>query len=230
MNKGFTAALICILLGVTAFSVYRFVSATREALDLTAQVESVHSELSALEEEKSKLLLDLDKEKSLQQALSSENLSLKDELQQSVQVRQDLEAKIGASQKEIDDLSSKISVVQAENKALAEQAQAVKAELEQSAQEKQAMAAKLSSVVELKKAIKELRRQARAARKRPAVVRKAAIKKNAAPLAVVGNQGFLVKDGKPTFEGRVRINVVPQPPALSEAPRRASAQPLDVRQ
>ncbi len=86
----------------------------------------------------------------------------------------------------------------------------IKAELEQSAQEKQVMAQKLSSVKELKKAIKELRRQARAARKRPAAVRRVTNKQTGTTQVVVGNQGFLVRDGKPTFEGRVRIDVVPQ--------------------
>lgn len=213
MPKGFSAFLVCILIGVTAFSVYRFVSASRENFDLSVQMEGMRGDISSLQDEKDRLLLDLDKERLLQKTLSDENLLLKDEVAQAIQAREDLQQQLADSESELEELGSQISVVQAENAALLEQTQALKADLSRSAEEKRLMAEKLGSVAALKQAIRDLRRQARLAASRQAAppVRRIRDAATGQPQIVVGNRGFLVRDGKPTYEGRVRIDVQPQP-------------------
>lgn len=213
MPKGLSAFLVCILIGVTAFSVYRFVSASRENFDLSVQLEGMRGDISSLQDEKDRLLLDLDKERLLQKALSDENLLLKDEVAQAIQAREDLQQQLADSESELEELSSQISVVKAENAALLEQTQALKADLSRSAEEKRLMAEKLGSIAALKQAIRDLRRQARLAASRQAVppVRRVRDAATGQTQIIVGNRGFLVRDGKPTYEGRVRIDVQPQP-------------------
>jgi predicted RNase H-like nuclease (RuvC/YqgF family) len=78
------------------------------------------------------------------------------------------------------------------------------------------MRMKLSSITELKKAIKELRVSLkRSPRAKPAAVRKKRMLELSEPKEIVdeplkGNAGFVVKDGKSTFEGLVDICVVPE--------------------
>ncbi len=211
MPRGISAVLVCILIGVTAFSVYRFVSASRENFDLTVQMEGMRADVSALQDEKDRLMLDLDKERLLQKTLSDENLLLRDEVAQASQAREDLQQQLADSESELEELGSQIAVVKAENAALLEQTQTLKADLARSAEEKRLMAEKLGSVAQLKQAIRDLRRQARLAASRPAPVRRVRDAATGQTQIIVGNRGFLVRDGKPTYEGRVRIDVQPQP-------------------
>jgi superfamily II RNA helicase len=89
--------------------------------------------------------------------------------------------------------------LKAENAALIEQ----KDRLEK---ENDAFKAKLSSATELKKAIKELKKQAQK-------VGVSMIKKAQTEKTLEGNQGYIIKDGLATIPAKVRIEVTPAPAA-----------------
>ena len=60
----------------------------------------------------------------------------------------------------------------------------------------------MSSLVELKKAIRELKKQARK-------VGIQMIQQSQSEKTFEGNQGYIVKDGKPTLPKKVKIEVTP---------------------
>lgn len=192
--KNYRLILIALLCGITIFSVFKYVSALREKYELLTKVEQIKQEMASLEEEKLNLLQTLEKEKKLQEQLNDEISMLKDYLRAS-KARMD---KLFTDKKQIGELNSLLSLLKTENKALRE-------EKERIAREKENLNAKLNSVAELKKAIQELRKQ----------MFKVGIqikKKVDATQSSEGNRGFVIKDGKPTYSGKIKIEVMPASP------------------
>ena len=74
----------------------------------------------------------------------------------------------------------------------------------QVSQENQALKARLSSVEELKKAIKEVKRQMRSS-----IVEIKQEKETKTEAVIEGNRGFLLKEGKIIYPAKVKIEVVP---------------------
>jgi len=138
-----------------------------------------------LAQEKQNLLQEIEKEKELNKQLSAKNVNLKVYLKASKNRMVRLFQDNSRTQKELEDIGAKFSVLKAENRALIDSHKRRYIENEQ-------FKLKLSSVVELKKAIRELRSK----------------RTQASGSAAEGNQGFLIRDGRSTLE-KIKIEVVP---------------------
>jgi len=104
----------------------------------------------------------------------------------------------------IEQLNSQVSGLIAENTTLKEKEDKLIKELTRVYNEKKGLQARLSSITELKKAIKELKKQVY----RVGTEVKEKIKaKNTA--IKEGNLGFLIKNGKSTYPAKVKIEVKP---------------------
>ena len=202
--KNIKAIIIAVLLGITVFSVYKYIASVKENNDLSANIRQLNTDVKALENEKSGLVKDLNQEKELNSALSQENTGLKDNLNQTQAKLAQMETDFRASQKTNEDLDSQISLVKVENTVLRDQIQGLELGINQAKADKEQLQARLSSIAELKKAIKELRQKARLAKKQ--VQERIETKER----IILGNNGYLIKDGKPT-NNTVRIEVEPLP-------------------
>ncbi len=110
------------------------------------------------------------------------------------------------TQKAIEQLNSQFFTLKTENTTLTEQTDKLKLKFSQVSKENEDLKMKLGSVMELRKAIKELKRQ----------VRKVGIEikqKTQTEKIVEGNRGFLIKDGQLTYLNptKVKIEVIPAP-------------------
>jgi chromosome segregation ATPase len=204
--RNITTFIIAILAGITVFSVYKYIASINENNSLSANIRQLNGDLKALEDEKNGLTRDLSREKEINDALNQENSGLKDNLTQNQEKLAQLETDFQASQKTIEGLNSEFSLVQAENTALRDQVQGLQLDISQAKADKEQMQSRLSSIVELKKAIKELRQKTRLAKKQ---VRERLVIKEKMRLS--DNNGFLVKDGRSTLLGTIKIKVEPQP-------------------
>ncbi len=190
--KNIRAIIIAVLFGVTVFSVYKYIASVKENSDLSANIRQLNTDVKALEDEKNGLVKNLNQEKELNTVLNQENNGLKDNLNQTQAKLAQMETDFQSSQKAIEDLDSQISLVKAENTALRDQIQGLELDINQAKADKEQLQVRLSSLAELKKAIKELRQKARLAKKQ--VQKRIETKEK----IILGNNGFLIKDGKPT--------------------------------
>ncbi|MDP2830760.1 MAG: hypothetical protein Q8O02_00740, partial [Candidatus Omnitrophota bacterium] len=142
---------------------------------------------AALAQEKQNLLQELGKEKGLNQQLAAKNVNLKVYLKASNNRVRRLFRGDSQTKDELEEINAKFAVLKAENRALIDSRKRSYLENEQ-------FKLKLGSVVELKKAIRELR----------------AKKSIGSDLETEGNQGFLIKDGRSTLE-KIKIEVIPAP-------------------
>jgi chromosome segregation ATPase len=202
--KDYKAVLIAFLTGITIFSGFKYFSALKAKYDLMANLNQLNSQVAALENEKQSLMQDLDKEKELQKILSQENLQLKGDLKLNNDRLSQLNVEFRAAQKLAEELNSQIFAVKAENVALRDQIEGLSLELTQAVQDKEKLKARLGSIKELKKAIEELRQKIRLAKKDLKIRREA-------ESIIIGNQGYLIKNGKSTYPSKVRIEVQPFP-------------------
>ncbi len=194
--------LIALLLGITAFSIFKYVYALKEKYELLNTVNQIKAQLSALEAERQVILQDLDKEKQLSQQLIQESTVLKDNLKAREEKIAQLSTDVAYAQKIVEELNSQVSILKAENMAVRDQNDSLNVKLNQVSQEKETLALRLSSVAELKKAIRELKKQMRKVRSQIKFKEEVVSGK-----VLEGNRGFLVKDGKPTYPTRVKIEV-----------------------
>ena len=186
MNKDKIKNLaLILLLGISAFSMIRYVSELKARFRLQDNLTQSQGEVAALTQEKQNLLQELGKEKEFNAQLTAKNVNLKAYLKASKERITRSFRDISKAQNELEDVSAKFSVLKAENKALIDSRKRIYLENEQ-------FKLKLSSVVELKKLIRELR-----------------FGKSKTPdLGIEGNQGFLIKDGRSTLE-KIKIEVIP---------------------
>lgn len=188
-----------------------------------AKIDKLKNNIGTLNNEKQALINDLSREKKLYNTLNGEYQKVQNKLK----VTEDKLVEIGAdfqnAQKTIEDLNSRISILKVEGETLRKENEDVKFDLNEVTQEKNTLQDKMSSVAELKKAIKELKNQ------RKQVMREVArwISPKPSPARTVyeeikipseetrieevfeGNMGFLIKDKKPTYKARVKIEVEP---------------------
>ncbi len=199
--KEYKVIVIALLVGITLFSIFKYLMTLNEKNDLLKNLNQVKGQIASLELEKQNLLQTIDKEKESQKALTDENATLKDELKNLAQVDENLQN----SQKTIEQLTAQIALSKAENTALREEKNRLSLELTQVSQERDTLKARLSSIPELKKTIKEVKVQVQKAK---AVMREIAKKRR----VVEGNRGYLMKNGKPTFPvSKIKIEVMPAP-------------------
>ncbi len=161
--------LILLLVSSSVFLGFRYVSSLQE-------------NISALEDQKQNLLQELEKEKSSVQQLTVKNAGLKNYLKGAHKRLNKSFTALGQAEEKLEKLKAQFSILKAENGALLEERDKISSENE-------TMKIKLSSVDELKKAIRELKRQ----------------------FQREGNRGFLIKDGQLTSAAKIKIEVSPAP-------------------
>lgn len=186
MNKGAIKNLaLILLLGVTVFSMVRYVSELKARFRLQDSLTQSQGEVAGLTQEKQNLLQELGKEKKFNEQLTARNSNLRAYLKASKDRMGRLFRDNSENQNAFEGINTKFSVLKAENRALIDIHKRIYVENEQ-------FKNKLGSVVELKKAIKELKTR----------------KRKVLGLETEGNQGFLIKDGQLT-SGKIKIEVVP---------------------
>lgn len=178
--------VLILLIGITAFSMVRYMSELRGRYRLKEGLIQAQGQIAVLVQEKQNLLQDMEKEKELKEQLAQNNANLKNYLRASKNKITRLFEDNARTQGSLEEQSAKFSILKAENKALIDGRKRIYAENEQ-------FKLKLSSIVELRKAIRELK-----------------IRKHNGPvIETEGNRGFLIKDGQSTAVERVRIEVIP---------------------
>ncbi|MFH1414215.1 MAG: hypothetical protein ABIG56_05155 [Candidatus Omnitrophota bacterium] len=196
MNKAMLKnALIVLLMSITAFSVFKYSSSLKEKRELLYNFDRKNEQVGVLEEEKLNLLQDLEKEKELKDKIAQDKSNLIRSLEASKERLTQLFTELNQAKQGTEQLNSQISQLELQNRELREKN-------EKMAQEKEAITAKLSSIEELKKAIRDLR----VSKVVPQVKKKPKAKKR---ILVIGNRGYLVKDGKSTQQAQVKIEVTP---------------------
>lgn len=190
--KGNKFILIAFLAGITILSVYKYAQSLKELNQAKAQ-------LVALENEKQNLLQTLEKEKQLGQVLGAENTRLKANLKAGVRKISKTTMSLSKIQSELQRVNNEIAALKDANKALEEAKAAAEKESDN-------LRARLSSVAELKKAIGELKKQA--FKVGVQVIEKT---QQRVDQETMGNMGFVIKDGKPTYPASVKIEVNPAP-------------------
>jgi cell division protein FtsB len=180
--KMFRFILMALLIGVTVFSLIGYILTLRENADLSHSLNQIKIQVVALQTEKIGLLKELDNVRQLEQQVSQENVQLKDKLKADEDRLADLIA-------QLDKANSQISILTAENTTVRQQNQDLK-------EENDKYKNTFNSLSELKKAIGELKIKIRQAK------RKINLEEQ-----IIGNQGYLIREGKSTYPGKVKIEV-----------------------
>jgi len=194
----FKNVVIMFLAGITIFSVFKYRSSLKEKYALLNTVNEVKGQVTILEKDRQRLLEDLKKEKELNAQLKGELLEIKRHLKASKKRLTKLFADYGEAQKAMEGLSPKFSILKFENIILRDEKKKLDTQLRRVSEENSSLKAKLDSITELEKRIRELKKRMQ----RVTTITK--VRK-----IVEGNRGFLIKDGKPTYPTKVRIEVVP---------------------
>jgi len=191
------------LIAITIFSAYKYVSALKEKYELLNTLNEIKQQVQVLENDKQNLSRELDKERQLADKLTDQNSGLKENLRASIARLTKLFVDTEKAQKSLDDLQAQFSLLRAENSALKDQYTQVSSENE-------TLKAKLGSAAELKKALREFRKQIGKVGKE--------IKQKTQGKPVDGNRGFIIKDGQPTISPNkvIKIEVTPAPAPAKE--------------
>jgi len=198
--KNYKIILIFLLVGITIFSVFKYLVTLKEKYDLVENLNQVKGQVASLEQA-------IEKEKEMQNTLAQENLTLKDELKANTDKLTQLDADLQNAQKTIEQLTSQIALSKAENTALREEKDKLTQDLTQISQERDTLKARLSSIPELKSTIKEVKIQMH---KTKVLMREVTRKIR----VIEGNRGFLMKNGKTTYPiTKIKIKVMPAPPS-----------------
>ncbi|MDD5246271.1 MAG: hypothetical protein PHS09_02630 [Candidatus Omnitrophica bacterium] len=198
MDKGrIKNAVLVLLLTVTIFSVYRYLAELKQKYELSVDLAKAKEAGLALEKEKQNLLVAIDKEKAVSAGLSQKIFVLKNNFRAAKVRLNKLFTDYQRAQSELDDLDAKFSLLKAEKVELEKQNKLI-------TEENSGLKEKLGSVAELKKAMHQLRKQAQ---KVTVQIRK----KFDQNRVIEGNNGFLMKNGLPTYPAKVKIEVVPAP-------------------
>lgn len=143
-------------------------------------VNSLRERIVILENQKQNLLQNLEKEKSTVKQLNIKNMGLSRYLMAAHRKLNKSFLDLSTALNKMEKLGAQLSIIKAENSALLEEHQRF-------IRENESMKVKLGSIDELKKAIRELKKEMR----------------------IKGNRGFLLKDGKLTSNANIKIEVIP---------------------
>lgn len=194
--------LIVFLLAIAIFIVFKYILTLKEKDNLINALNQAKEQAAFLQAEKQNLLQALNKEKELYQKTSQENSALKDYLRANELRLTKVFADYEEAQKTIERLNAQVSLLKAENAALAEQ------EEQALPQKNDYLKPKPSSLAELKRALEELKK--RMSRAGFEIGHKAQTEK-IPEWNLEGNQGFLIKNGQPTYSAKIKIEVIPAP-------------------
>ncbi|MCX5714230.1 MAG: hypothetical protein NT033_05370 [Candidatus Omnitrophica bacterium] len=193
--KNLKVIFIAFLIGITAVCVFEYLALLRDKSVLQGNLKNAESELTVLQQERQKLLQELEKEKQRESQLEGLRVLYKDNLRAAGR-------KIFASVRLNEDISSRINIFKLENSVLRKRQIRLNQRIGQLEQENEDFRLKFSSLSELKKAIRILRH-------RPRKEEEEMIQKTPTRKIIEGNRGYLVKDGKLTFPREVNIEVIP---------------------
>jgi chromosome segregation ATPase len=175
--------LFFFLISITVVSVFKYLSTLRDNYTIQDELNKAKVEVSLLAQEKQNLLQQIGKEKTANIQLLKENASLKGNLRAGKRRMDGLFRQVSGKETELDDVNAKLAVLKAENKALIQSHNKI-------TQQNQEFKFKFNSLVELKKAIRNIKLRGR---------KDVEMDK--------GNRGYLIKNGQPT--AKVKIEVVP---------------------
>ncbi|MBU0503037.1 MAG: hypothetical protein ABH882_07745 [Candidatus Omnitrophota bacterium] len=190
---------------------------------LKTRIGKLRSNINILNKEKQVLTGDLKKEKELYNDLNGEYQKVQDKLKLAGDRLIQIDAEFQSAQKTIEELNFRISILNVEGETLRKENDEAKFNLDEVTQEKNALQDRMNSIAELKKAIKELKKQrkqvmrevARWIAPKPDISKPAAkeikpeVEGIGAEEVFEGNRGFLIKDKKPTYRAKVKIEVEP---------------------
>lgn len=178
--------LIVLLLTLTAFSIFKYSASIKEKENLLSTLTQMRQRVTNLENEKESIAEELKEEKELELKLAAEitelNVSLKNSEDKATKLFWELK-EVKGSQEE---MNNQFLLLRDKYSALTEERGLI-------IQENGALKTKLSSIAELKKAIKELKRQKRLARKK-----------------AKGNRGYIMKQRQPV-PPKIKVEVIPAP-------------------
>lgn len=197
--KDWKILLIAFLVGISGYSVYRYVSLAAEKEAVIKVLDETKERLVSLEQEKQNLLRSIEKEERMS-GLFKENLFAG---------RRKISRLWAENLRQKEELELDIAVLRAENSAIREQEDKLRLELSMANKEKDDLIAKFNSAGELRKALSELRSKRR---KDKASVKKKTDRpkdKMFVEMIMEGNKGFLIKDGKQISFKNIKIEVNP---------------------
>lgn len=195
--------ILVLAASIAIFSLYKYVSSIGELNSLRGQAKIIQDQINALSKENQKLLQDLEKEKNWVKKVEEENSGLKYVVRNDDKYLSCLKNSLEQAQVSVNQLNSQITSLKEENANIKAQEEQLKLNYATITKENEDFKAKFNSVDELKKAIKDLRCKMRKVK----VEIKEEIKTEKAEID--GNRGFVVRDGKPTFPAKIKIEVIP---------------------
>lgn len=202
MKNEKTAIVIILLASITIFSAYKGIASQIEKNKLQDALTKTQAQSDLLKKEKQDLELSLIKAKESQEALSQENVALKDQIRESQDKVSRLEADLNQSQAKVNEMTQNMDALKSENTTLIDEKNRLNTQVSTLTQENANLNARLGSLDELKKAIRELKHKVR-------TVFTQVVKKEP-PTITDGNRGYLLKEGKPTkISPKVKIDIIP---------------------
>lgn len=196
-------------------------------LSLLLKLDKANKDILSLGRQKQVLERDLTSQIDKYQKLSVQYKDVQDKLKVSEDKLVKIDADFKDAQRSIEELNSQISLLKVEGGDVRQQNERLTVELRQASQERDELQARMNSVTELKKAIKDLKKQRKKVvqdvvnwtRERavyqperreitlPKVKAIKVIEEDSD--AIAGNQGFIIKNGRATYQSTVKIEVEP---------------------
>lgn len=199
MKNVFWLALAFFLAGMAIFGIYKSLDLSDKNAELGHSLVLLNTRIEEMRVATQEVQAQLEESGVVNEQLSSEIVHLKDNLA-------DKEEKIGQYHTYALLLKKKMDDTGAVNKVLAEEDRQLRTLLTRVRLENQELRKKISSVQELKQAIRELKRQRQPVAERRQAARVPALPE---PELVMGNRGYVIRDGVYTYFGRVDIQVRP---------------------
>lgn len=193
---------IILLCAITAYSLFMYISSQKERYQLLDTLSQAKEQAQSLEQENFALRVSLTQEKEQEAKLLRENTLLKGSLKAGKRKIGKLHKKVQDADAFGNDLKAQFTLVKTENDVLRKDWDDMKTKFSQTIQENETLKVKLGSIAELKKAIREVKKQMRG-------VAVSIFRKAEKPRIVGGNGGYIIRNGKPTYPPKIKIEVNP---------------------
>jgi len=203
MKQKYVMGLISLLVVVTVFSVVQYARMMQEKIYLYRALKDKNTQLSVLGGEKTELSEALSKEREVAQVATEKKAILTQMMRAGARKITRLHRETAGARERIAGLSETLALLKQETAELREKGLAMQERLASAVQENELMKAKLGSVKDLKKAIRDLRVEARR------IALELRKKARGVRTIIGGNRGYFVKDGRVTTPARVTIDVRP---------------------
>ncbi len=194
--------IIISLLALAVFGIVKYIILQREKYDLVETVKQIKVQLVQLENEKQGIKRSYEEEKSLRLAAEGKNVQLEGTLKSTQAQLDKITLDYQSLKEDVEKLNAEVSAVKAEKVFLSEENDELQIKLNDTKKENESLIARLTSIPELKKAIRELKKQMRHAGQE--IKKKIKMERK-----ILGNQGFVIKKGQPTVNSKVKIEVQP---------------------